>query len=355
MLFTSFFLRNPFYFIFLVALGITVVLVWIVDGGFQEHTLQEVNPELYSLRSLLRNSNQEDTYTDESSTKSAENVDWDKYAYVQYATSQDYLCNAIMVFEQLKELQTKADRVLIYPDYWGVPDQPTAELAKNVVYKIEKQTTNLLRDARDKYDVKLRPVKVLEFMALESTWRSSFTKFMAFNMTTYDRIIMMDSDSYVLKSMDYLFTHEREIKKTPVSAPVAYWEPKRKNGDPMYTSGLMLVDPSFPEFERVLAASQVRHIQDYDMDLINDEYSGAIDTLPHRGLTMLSSEFRNSDHSGYLGSKLTDWDGMMEIRHVAYIHFSDWPFPKVRFNTECFFKPTNNLHSHLNKPVSKKS
>ena len=40
-------------------------------------------------------------------------VDWSRFAYVQYATDQLYLCNSVMLFEILHRLESRADRLLI--------------------------------------------------------------------------------------------------------------------------------------------------------------------------------------------------------------------------------------------------
>ncbi|KAF5100321.1 hypothetical protein D0Z00_001289 [Geotrichum galactomycetum] len=321
---------NPFYFILVLAFSITFLIVYLVDGGFQDNSLEQGNYGYSNYRALL------DLHRHHEFVELPEDVDWSQYAYVQYATNQNYLCNNLMIFDQLKTLDTNAERVLIYPNYWGEPDVPEPPAPKGMKYiEKNKKTTELLRLARDKYSVKLKPVKELEFMAVERTWKSSFTKLMAFNETDYKRVIVLDADAFVLKSLDYLFLHERANKSSPISAPTAYWQPPRANNQSMLTSALMVIDPSFQEFEKVLAAAQTRHIQEYDMDLINDEYEGIIEPLPHKGLFMLSAEFRSTDHTKYLGSEL--WNGIEQVRNAAYIHFSDWPFPKVSFQSSFFF------------------
>lgn len=324
MLLSSFSHMNPLYFILVFAFSITFLIVYLVDGGFQDNSLQHTNYGYDKFKSLL------DLHHHHEFVELPEDIDWSQYAYVQYATNQDYLCNVIMIFEQLKALDTNAERVLIYPDYWGEPDVPEPPVPQGMKrIPKNKKTTELLRLARDRYSVKLKPVKKLEFMAVEKTWKSSFTKLMAFNETDYKRVIIMDADACILKSLDHLFLHERTNKSSPISAPVAYWQPLRNNNQPMLTSALMVIDPSYEEFEKVLAAAQTRHIQDYDMDLINDQYEGVIEALPHKGLFMLSAEFRSKDHSQYQG--VDPWNGIEATRNVSYIHFSDWPFPKVRF------------------------
>lgn len=79
-----------------------------------------------------------------------ENVDWKKFAYSQYATNSAHVCNAVMVFEALERLGSKADRVLLYPEEWDT-----------VISNSKDRDSQLLVMARDKYRVKLHPIKML--------------------------------------------------------------------------------------------------------------------------------------------------------------------------------------------------
>lgn len=76
-------------------------------------------------------------------------VDWKKFAYVQYATVSDYLCNSVLIFASLNETDSKADRVLLYPENWSAN-----------VSQSNSVETRLLAIARDEYRVILKPIKV---------------------------------------------------------------------------------------------------------------------------------------------------------------------------------------------------
>lgn len=77
------------------------------------------------------------------------NVNWKHYAYSQYATDSDHLCNAVMIFDTLKKYGSKADRVLMYPNTMDT-----------VVSEIRDRDSQLLVMARDVYGVKLVPIEV---------------------------------------------------------------------------------------------------------------------------------------------------------------------------------------------------
>lgn len=73
--------------------------------------------------------------------------DWSKYAYSLYATDAEYLCNAIMVFDDLRQYGSKAQRLLLYADTLDASDG-------------ESREGRLLAKARDELGVKLQPVQV---------------------------------------------------------------------------------------------------------------------------------------------------------------------------------------------------
>lgn len=90
--------------------------------------------------------------TSKGSTKDSvkDSVDWSRFAYVQYATDSVYLCNSVMVFEILHRLNSKADRLLMYPSDFQLDGDP----------ETESPDSRLLRKARDRYNVKLKAIKV---------------------------------------------------------------------------------------------------------------------------------------------------------------------------------------------------
>ncbi len=74
-------------------------------------------------------------------------VSWHDFAYLQTATDLAYLCNSVMIFETIHRLGCRADRLLLYPKQWDVESE-------------ESDEGRLLRQARDTYGVKLKPIEV---------------------------------------------------------------------------------------------------------------------------------------------------------------------------------------------------
>lgn len=118
-------------------------------------------------------------------------VRWSDYAYVQYVTNGNYLCNSLMIFESLRRANTKADLLMLYPQQWNVPDDD----GSNAGFE-----SKLLAHARDQYKAKLVPIQVKTFEnKKDPTWQDSYTKLLAFNQTQYKRVISLDSDGTVLQ------------------------------------------------------------------------------------------------------------------------------------------------------------
>ncbi len=238
-------------------------------------------------------------------------VNWSQYAYCQYVTSKEYLCNSLMIFESLIRLNARAERLMLYPEEWMVGD--------------ESITGQLLAKARDEYGVRLVPIVVQRFNG-EATWAESFTKLLAFNQTEYKRVLSLDSDSTVLQPMDELFL----LPSAPVAMPRAYWLDR-----PYLSSQLVLVEPSTFEFNRVEAAFSDRSDEDFDMEIVNNLYGTSCFIIPHRKYDLVTGEFKAApeEHWKYLGSQEEEWDPDKVFAEAKFLHFSDWPYPKPWIET----------------------
>ncbi|TIA83223.1 nucleotide-diphospho-sugar transferase [Aureobasidium pullulans] len=288
------FLRIPRLVLVLLVLGVFAYLFSIlsVDGRFSD--LRVYNNSSNSPASEIGLEISQDTYI---------NADWSKFAYTQYVTGKDYLCNSLMIFETLHRLGSKAERLMMYPEQWSLESNSSE--------------ADLLRRAREDYNVKMVPIHVQHF-AGEATWGDSFTKLLAFNQTQYERVISLDSDANVLQPMDELFF----LPRVPVAMPRAYWL------NNTLSSQLVVIQPSKQEFERILYAFEHRQNTDFDMEIVNNLYGRDCLILPHRRYDLLSGEFRGTKHQNYLGSTTEVWNPRQVLQEAKFLHFSDWPYPK---------------------------
>ncbi|KAI3005573.1 CAZyme family GT8 [Aspergillus niger] len=250
-------------------------------------------------------------------------VDWSLYAYSQYATSSPYLCNALIVFDTLQRLGSRAQRVLFYPEDWDV-----------LVDDDRDRDSQLLAMAREKYNVMLVPIDVQMVKAgsgPSESWDKSISKLLAFGETEFERVIHIDSDVSVLQNMDELFF----LPPSQVAMPRAYWElPDIKQ----LSSLLIVLQPSYKEWYALMDKAQaisygqvdsnVSSRVRYDMELMNERYADSALVLPHRQYGLVTGEFRKDDHRAFLGNEHEEWDPEKVLAEAKLVHFSDWPLPK---------------------------
>ncbi|PYH84187.1 nucleotide-diphospho-sugar transferase [Aspergillus uvarum CBS 121591] len=233
-----------------------------------------------------------------SATLSRRDIDWSRFAYVQYATNTAYLCNSVMMFERLHQLQSQPDRVLMYPSCLD-PEMDSIE-------------GELLRKMQAHYRARLVPIDVQSRISSDVTWAESSTKLLAFNQTQYARVLSLDSDGTILQAMDELFL----LPPAPVAMPRAYW--------------LGFEHRLLTSAERIQGAGQ----SDYDMEILNDLYKDRAMVLPHRPYILLTGEFRARLHTNYLGGHPhTSWNPDLVLSEAKFRHFSDWPVSKPWLKT----------------------
>jgi len=237
-----------------------------------------------------------------------EEVDWTEFAYSQYATTTDYLCNSLMIFETLHRLGSKADRILLYPS-------TLLASTENGIFGY------LLEKAQAEFNVKLIPINEQRKSNVIRIWASSYTKLLAFNQTQYSRIIHLDSDSTLLSSLDELFF----LPPAPVVVPKAYWLPT-----PKLSSHIMLLTPSSTTFAKIQEEIEKATKGIYDMEIINSLFGSTCSILPHQAYALLTGELRSPDpeHKAFLDSATMEWDPDRVMKEATFVHFSDYPFPK---------------------------
>ncbi|RFU79713.1 glucose n-acetyltransferase [Trichoderma arundinaceum] len=228
--------------------------------------------------------------------------DHPRFAYVQFATDMDYLCNAVINFNRLKHFGIKYDIVLIYPKAWDNKSSNACEA---------KAIQNLRSSP---LDIVLRPFDVLSTNKGDPTWCDSLTKFHAFALTEYTRVLAFDSDSLVLNNIDSLFL----APDSPVAMPRAYWLTEHKHAGTatqILGSHLMLIKPNKHRYKRII--EEAVQSGEFDMEILNELFKDSAMILPHRRLALLTGEFRNKDHSKYLApDDDEEWDAENERNQI---------------------------------------
>jgi hypothetical protein len=116
-----------------------------------------------------------------------------------------------------------------------------------------------------------------------------------------------------------------------MAMPRAYWSGARPQ--PL-TSLLMVLQPSMAEYERFKetiaegADPAIVQRNKFDMELVNERFEDSALVIPHRPYALLTGEFRNANHSAYLGNTFEIWNAEKALKEAKLVHFSDWPLPK---------------------------
>jgi hypothetical protein len=123
--------------------------------------------------------------------------------------------------------------------------------------------------------------------------------------------------------MDELFL----LPPVPLALPRAYW---LNFDDRVMSSQILLIQPSKFEYDRVAKAIDTAGSSDYDMEIVNNLYRDSAMILPHRPYDLLTGEFRTiGSHKNYMGSEEEPFDPEVALNEAKFLHFSDWPLPKV--------------------------
>lgn len=316
-------------------------------------------------------------------------VNFDKVAYVQYATNYEYFNLAILNYVKLRQNKTQVKNLVIL-------------INQNLIHQDNEKFNQLLALAK-KNNIKLKATKVIN-SSVTSTWSSSLTKLQIFNQVEFDRIVYFDSDSMFVNNstMDELFYLPKEIN---YAMPQAYWlnnkvEKKKTyknysgkipskqeyekiidkcvekpyswdnlptlvnenhkfdNYDDFFATHVMMIEPNRKIFQQLLnyinnpwywhfiSRGKLRKSTDYDMEIINKFFNDLllqqqdykIGILPHKNYGVLTGEFKEKHHYRFIIEPQylpfinkyspQEWN-VSEIKsNIRLIHFSDSPIPK---------------------------
>lgn len=214
-------------------------------------------------------------------------------------------------FYRFERFGSKHDQVLIFPNEWTEGDSKEAKAMRNVQTALPK--------------LGLRPFGLLTTNKGDKTWAKSLTKFHAFNLTDYTRVLAFDSDSQILNNMDHYFL----APMAALAVPRAYWLNGKDSAiaEQVLGSHVMLLEPNEARYNKIVDEAQSSG--DFDMEVINHLFKDSVMILPHRRLALLTGEFRAKDHRSYLSpDEDDDWNATGEVSRAYLVHFSDWPLPK---------------------------
>ncbi|KAF2666464.1 nucleotide-diphospho-sugar transferase [Microthyrium microscopicum] len=202
------------------------------------------------------------------------------FAYVFYATKDEYACSALINIERLRHFRTP-HRIFAF-----VTDKVTKE------YVEAMETQNVT--------VSVTPIPTHPHPR-SNPKEGSLLKLYAFKMHQIEhdlrRVIVLDADQYIYHPIDSLFN----LPSTDLAAPRAYWK-----GDHFISTSLMVISLSDRLWTEVETAMGKLKDSEFDFDLINQVFESTAMLLP-----------------GQYGAQDS--------------HFVDWDLPK-------WFRPEGDLH-----------
>ncbi|KAL5327210.1 hypothetical protein ACEPPN_004902 [Leptodophora sp. 'Broadleaf-Isolate-01'] len=244
-------------------------------------------------------------------------VKWDDKRYIQIVADEERLCSAVLVWHEIEEIGSRAQRTLVYPSSWS-PDEVETDPALNNTLT---RKAHLLREARDKYYVLLHPIEALhENAMLQGVWTDPYIKLLAFNLTQFDRVLVLDSASQPKGNLDAVFL----LPKATLAMPWVYW------GEPTgwaFSNQMMLITPSASEFAKIEAEITKAESDQFDLTIVEKLYKSKTLKIPQRPYHLMTGELRRQDHSKYWGSG-KKWDPEEALQKSKMLHFSDWPVPR---------------------------
>ncbi|EGC33711.1 hypothetical protein DICPUDRAFT_154205 [Dictyostelium purpureum] len=215
-----------------------------------------------------------------------------EFAYSFYITKDNYLCAALITANNIRK--------------WSTNDI--------VVHLIEYQYNEvIMKNFMDIPNVYFRFVKnVLPKNGnMGSTWEQTWNKFYVFKLIDYKRVVHLDADTYLLKSLDHLF----ELPDATLALPRAYWL-----GQPFATSLLMVIKPSYKLYDDIISYGNKHNSgNSWDMDIINDMFKNSPDFIMLPGIYgLLHGEFSTRERHWLGDDYFATWE------KAPLFHWSTW-------------------------------
>ncbi|KAH8595601.1 hypothetical protein B0O99DRAFT_652061 [Bisporella sp. PMI_857] len=241
-------------------------------------------------------------------------IDWNGLQYVQFVTTPESLCDSLMIWSKIEEIGSRGQRKMYYPSEWDIEAKGKDD---------PNHVSIFLRQAVKLYYVNAIPLEALNEITLaKSIWGGPYTNLLAFNLTQYSRVLVIDPASVVQKNLDLLFL----IPPAPIAMPFIYWG---KTDRWHFSTQLMLIEPSAEYLSQVADGIKAAGPQEYVVDTLTKVFNRKIIKIPQRPFGLSSGEYRRETHHEYMDNRAPNkWDPDRMLKEAAILHFSDYPIPK---------------------------
>ncbi|KNE61554.1 hypothetical protein AMAG_06370 [Allomyces macrogynus ATCC 38327] len=147
-------------------------------------------------------------------------------AFVTVLTSDNYVEGALVLATSLRAVDTKFPLAVLYTNHVTDASRDRLAAAFDHMHRVDPICVD---DSR------------LALLRGRSELRSSFTKLRAWTLVQYDRVVLLDADTLVLRNVDGLLDRAQLS-----AAPDAGWPD-------MFNSGVMVIEPSLATFHALRA------------------------------------------------------------------------------------------------------
>lgn len=228
-----------------------------------------------------------------------------KYAYVTTLYgNNEYFLGTLMLGYSLSKINSSFDKVVLV----------TSDVNENI--------KNILKDFFIVIDIEYIKVSTINFVEKNGRFEEVFTKLQALTLEQYDKILLLDSDMYILKNMDHLFDVQApaglfrslNMKDKPILGDKINDQYIKIKGGKIHgivNAGLLLLEPSRDELKSIL--NEVNSKLNYSLLNPEQEY--------------LSWRYRNKWH--YIGkeynyqfSDAINQKNKLSIHDIYNLHYS---------------------------------
>ncbi len=171
-----------------------------------------------------------------------------KYAYVCVLSTDNYLDGALILNENLRELNSKYELLCVVND------------------RLSEESINTLH----RFGIKTKNTRAIKTNMGIGRWNYTFDKLNIFSLVEYDKIVFLDLDLLILKNIDHLF--DWDSIAAGLDMP---WH------DDEFNSGVMVIEPNMDLYNDMiekLYATKYNYTD--DQDLLNDYFVKNFIALP---------------------------------------------------------------------------
>jgi alpha-N-acetylglucosamine transferase len=171
-----------------------------------------------------------------------------KYAYVCVLSTDNYLDGALILNENLRELNSKYELLCVVND------------------RLSEESINTLH----RFGIKTKNTRAIKTNMGIGRWNYTFDKLNIFSLVEYDKIVFLDLDLLILKNIDHLF--DWDSIAAGLDMP---WH------DDEFNSGVMVIEPNMDLYNDMIEKLYAtKYNYTGDQDFLNDYFGKNFIALP---------------------------------------------------------------------------